>query len=165
MVVLVLGFPGSGKSYFATRLAKVLDADYLNSDRLRKKLFSERFYSKSEKAKIYEVLLKKMQEAIDEEKNLVLDATFHKNQTRKPFITLGKGLISFIEVYANEDVIKERLKKHRPYSDADFSVYQLIKKQWKPLQQPHLTLQSTNDNIESMLQKAIQYLGHDTKTD
>jgi hypothetical protein len=30
--------------------------------------------------------------------------------------------------------------------------------QWEPIEEPHLLLQSTNDNIEDMLQKAANYL-------
>lgn len=158
MVILVCGLPGSGKSYFASRLAETIHAQYVNSDRLRKELFPKRSYSKSEKAKVYEILLNKMEEAINTKTNLVLDATFHLKAARKPFISKGKGSIVFIKIQANEDIIRERLKEDRLFSEADLKVYRLIKKQWEPLEGPHLTLQSTNDNIEAMLQKAVHYL-------
>ena len=158
MVILVCGLPGSGKSYFASRLAEKIHAQYVNSDQLRKELFSKRTYSKSEKAKIYEILLNKMEEAIHLNTNLVLDATFHLKATRKPFISKGKGSLVFIEIQANVDVIQERLKEDRLFSEADLRIYQMIKEQWEPLEQSHLTLQSTNDNIEAMLQKAVHFL-------
>lgn len=165
MIILVCGLPGSGKSYFSSRLAEAINAEYCNSDRVRKELFSKRTYSLSEKAKVYDILLKKMEEAISQKKNLVLDATFHKNTIRDLFIDKSKGDIIFIEVKADENTIKERLKTSRPYSEADHHVYELIKKQWKPLQHPHLKLQSTNDNIETMLQKALQYIKYDKRSD
>ena len=62
MVILVLGLPGSGKSYFAGRLAQKINAEYLNSDQIRKEMFQGRTYSDSEKAKVYEALLQKMTE-------------------------------------------------------------------------------------------------------
>lgn len=159
MVVVVLGLPGSGKSYFANRLAESIDAVYINSDRLRKELFPKRTYSELEKAKVYEVMLKRMDEAIDQRKNLVLDATFYKNKTREPLMAKNRGEVFFIEIQADEDIIKERLKENRPYSEADLGVYQLIKQLWEPLEWPHLTLQSTN--IDAMLEKALQYLKND----
>lgn len=158
MIILVLGLPGSGKSYFAVRLAQKINAEYLNSDQIRKEMFPERTYSDSEKAKVYEDLLKKMKEAIDKGKDMVLDATFYKNKIREPFITNSKGKIAFIEVWADENIIQERLKKPRPYSEADLKVYQLLRQQWEPLKQPHLSLQSTNRNIDSMLRTAVNYL-------
>ena len=164
MVILVCGLPGSGKSYFASRLAETIHAQYFNSDRLRKELFPKRTYSKSETAKVYEILLNKMEEAINTNTDLVLDATFHFKATRKPFISKGKGSIVFIEIQANEDVIRERLKEDRLFSEADLRVYRLIKEQWEALEQPHLTLQSTNDNIEAMLQKAVHYLKNEKRS-
>ena len=166
MIVIVLGLPGSGKSYFASRLAQMLGADYVNSDRLRKELFPKRTYSAEETSKVYGAMFKTMEEAIAHSKNLVLDATFHKNAMRKQLkdSTKGKEQLFFIEVQANENTIKERLKKSRPFSEADFKVHQLIRQQWEPLQIPHLTLESTNDNIDSMLQEAAQYLNHEPKS-
>ncbi|RKN80224.1 AAA family ATPase [Ulvibacterium marinum] len=167
MVVIILGLPGSGKSYFAERLAKMIDAEYINSDRLRKEIFLICVYSDKEKAKVYDMMLQKMKDAIQHHKNLVLDATFHKNETRKPFVTQEKENLFFVQVWADESIIKERLKRNRPYSDADFEVYQRLQQEWEPLEEPHLLLESTDGNIHSMLQKAAQYLGwdDDKKTD
>ena len=163
IVVIVSGLPGSGKSYFASRLSEKIDALYVNSDQLRKEMFAERTYSAVEKAKVYEAMLGKMNEAIIQKNDLVLDATFHKNETRQLFVENAKrnALLYIIEVQADEDVTKERLKKSRPYSEADYNVYQLIHKTWEPLKKPHLRLKSTNENIEYMLQKATQYLKDD----
>lgn len=164
MVVIVLGLPGSGKSYFAERLAEQLDAEYLNSDRLRKELFPKRTYSEKEKAKVYTVMLEKMKEAVRRKKDLVLDATFHKKETRAPFLAKGNAKISVIEVRADEEIIKQRVQKKRPFSEADFDVHKLIKQEWEPLEVPHLVLESTNENVDSMLKQALEYLKHDKES-
>lgn len=164
MVILVMGLPGSGKSFFAERLAQKINAEYYNSDGLRKKMFAERTYSDSEKEKVYEALLRKMQEATNEGKDVVLDATFYKEKIRESFITHSKGRIAFIEVWAKEQLKEERLKKIRQDSEADLEVYRLLKRQWEPVKQPHLTLQSTNENIDAMLQKAENFLKDDKTT-
>ncbi len=161
MIVLVLGLPGSGKSYFASRLAKKIDGSYVNSDHLRKQLFPKRTYSDLEKETVYNVMLKKMKVAITKEKNLVLDATFHKKEIRKLFKKNPNEKIHFIEVWADEGIIKKRLKKSRPFSEADFKIYQLILQQWEPLEETYLSLESTNENIDDMLQKATEYLRDD----
>jgi predicted kinase len=160
MIVIVLGLPGSGKSYFASRLAKRINADYINSDRVRKKMFPDRTYSEQEKQSVYDEMLESMQRVIRQNKNLVLDATFYKAEIRKPFIDeLAKGDgIRLIEIVADEALIKERLKQKRPDSDADFEIYKHLKQEWDPLQEKHLILTSTENNIEDMLQKAIEYL-------
>ncbi len=163
MVVVVMGLPGSGKSYFAERLADQIDADYICSDRLRKELFPKRTYSDSEKASVYDAMLIKMEVAIAQDKNVVLDATFHKHNTREMFAKKRKNGVRIIEIWAEQPIIKERLKKSRPYSDADYQIHQLIKQEWEPLEEDYLRLESTNDNIDDMLQKAMIYLKDDKR--
>ncbi len=168
MIIVVFGLPGSGKSYFAEKLAKKIEADYVNSDRLRKEMFPARTYSEQEKAAVYNVMLAKMRRAVKQNKNVVLDATFHNNETRETFMQAGKkkDRICFIEITASEDLIQRRLQKEREYSEADFEVYKLIRRQWEPLNEPHLMVESTDENIDSMLQKAAAYLEmkDDTRT-
>ena len=132
-------------------------------------MFTKRTYSDQEKATVYNALLLKMKQAVSQNKSLVLDATFHDNEIRKQFIKEmeGKGGIFFIEVTANEHIVRERLKKERPYSEADFKVYTFIQQRWEPMTESHLVLQSTDENIDHMLQKATQYLRqtNDKRTD
>jgi predicted kinase len=160
MIIIVFGLPGSGKSYFAERLAADMGAAYINSDRLRKKMFSSRTYAEQEKEEVYLAMLARMKEAMLQKTSIVIDATFHREKIRKRFIAEagGKGHILFIEVRANEDIIRERLSQPRPDSEADYEVYRLIQKQWQPLKSRHLVLESTNSNIEYMLQKTAVYL-------
>ena len=160
MIVIIFGLPGSGKSYFASRFAKVINAEYINSDRVRKEMFQKRVYSDEEKKAVYDKMLEQMKESVKQKKNLVLDATFHKKDTREMFIEAmrRKEEIFFIEVQADENIIRQRLKKARQYSEADFAVYKLINRQNEPLNEPHLVLKSTDDNIDEMLLKASEYL-------
>ena len=160
MIVIVFGLPGSGKSYFASLLSTLINAEYINSDQVRKHMPGKRTYSLNEKLSVYQEMLLQMKEFLKQKRNLVLDATFYKNDIRKKFMN-GAGLnsdITFIEVIADESLIRERLKTPRLDSDADFKVYKLIKEQWEPLYEPHLILRSTNDNIAEMLLKAADYL-------
>ena len=160
MIVIVLGLPGSGKSYFASRLAEVIQADYINSDQVRKEMFSKRMYSEQEKGAVYNAMLEKMKTVVQLNKDLVIDATFHREDSRQLFIRQlrGKAKFFFIEITANPDVIRRRLKKERPFSEADFDVYELTRHQWQPLSEPHLSLESTDENIDYMLDRAVNYL-------
>lgn len=161
MIIIVFGLPGSGKSYFASRLAKELKAKYVSSDRIRKQLFNIIKYSEQEKMKVYEVMMKEMKEAIHQGEDIVIDATFYLVSIRNKFKeTAGvlKGKIHFIEVWADQKIILERLQVSRDYSDADYSVYLHIKEVFEPLEEEHLILQSTQENIEKMLHAAFKYI-------
>lgn len=160
MIVIVFGLPGSGKSYFASRFAKVINAGYVNSDMIRKEIFKKRVYSDEEKRTVYAKMFDQMKESTKQKTNLVLDATFHKKEIRKMFVDemKEKGGVFFIEIQADEHTTRERLKSPRPYSEADFEVYKLISGQNEPLVEPHLILKSTDDNIDEMLRKASEYL-------
>lgn len=167
MIIIIFGLPGSGKSYFASRLAKKIGAKYVNSDRVRKELFAERDYSDQEKKIVYNHMQADMMQAVVQNNNLVLDATFHREETRKLFTDKiqNKEEIQFIEVQADEEIIRNRVSRKREYSDADFAVYKLILDENEPLLGPHLILQSTNENIDDMLKKAVHYLktNYDTR--
>jgi predicted kinase len=160
MIVVVMGLPGSGKSFFASRLATAIHADYINSDRLRKKMIKRRTYSIKENEFVYDEMLKEMRNGIKQDKSFVLDATFYKSETRNKFKeeTRDAGRTVFIEIIADEALIKKRLQSPREDSEADFTVYKFIQQQWEPIEEQHLILQSTNDNIEDMLKKAVKYL-------
>src|SRR5829696_8788583 len=53
VLVLLVGAPGAGKSRLARRLASELDAQVVESDRVRKQLFAEPRYTGGEHAAVY----------------------------------------------------------------------------------------------------------------
>jgi len=164
VVIIVFGLPGSGKSYFASAFADLIKAEYLNSDKLRMNLLSNRIYSEEEKMLVYDIMLLKVKEAVTHKKNVVADASFYKDSIREKYVEhlKQKAKVLFIEVQAREDLISERLVKARQFSEADFEVYKKIKNQWEPLKKNHLTIHSTDNNLaEILLAALIYFLYHD----
>jgi predicted kinase len=49
MIVIVFGLPGSGKTHFASWFANLINAEYINSDRLRKQRTAPAKYPEKEK--------------------------------------------------------------------------------------------------------------------
>lgn len=159
MVIIILGLPGSGKTYFAKALSKTLRATYINSDSIRETFPGPNRYSRTDKNIVYDMMLKKMLIAMHEGKTVIMDATFYKNDIRRRFTSYVReqGVLHFIEIVADELVIKNRLSA-RQNSHADFGVYQLVKKEWDPIDFRHLTIKSTDNNIDEMISQAIDYL-------
>lgn len=161
MVAIVFGLPGSGKSYFASRLAAKLNAVYLSTDVLRKKLFSKSSYTEAEKMLVYDAMLTALSEALIVNNPVVMDGTFYKALLRTKFEEKAAQYseqIIYIEVAADENLIENRLNLPRQYSEANFEVYLKLKEAFEPLLNSHLTLNSSNDNIDLMLTKAIEHI-------
>lgn len=161
MVVIVFGLPGSGKSYFATRLAKKLNADYVNTDIVRKSLTAKPGYSDEEKQLVYKKILDAVYEHARSRKALVIDGTFYSNDIRDNFKMLAGDLnieLKWIEIKAAEKQIKKRVAKKREFSDADIEVYRLIKEKYAPFKGYYLSLDSKEGEVELMLEKALDYL-------
>ena len=161
MIVIVFGLPGSGKTYFAKHVAEMLGAIYISSDKLRKELFATPSYSSQERMLVYDEMLRRTMQAAEHGKEVVLDATFYTNELREKFIKAVQRTthVFLIEVFADEDLIKERLANPREDSDADFEVYKMLKSKWETFgEDHHLVLQSNNTNITDMLERTADYL-------
>ena len=163
MIIIVFGLPGSGKSYFASRLAERINAGYVNSDKIRKTLFPARTYSQQEKESVYETMQKQTLALLQLNRHVIVDATFHRADRRKKFIDgLSGNAISFIEIWAMANLARQRVEKPREWSEAGPDVLKRITEQWETMTEAHLKIESTNDNIEQMLQQAINHLALDT---
>lgn len=161
MIILVSGLPGSGKSYFAERLAGRISAEYLNSDRVRIELHASGKYSAEDKLVVYKEMLLRTMKAFDDGHDVVVDATFYHHTMREMFLRLAEGykqMLLIIEVVADEALIRERLSRPRKYSEADYQVYEKIRDDFEGITMPHLVLESTDDNLEEMLKSAITHI-------
>lgn len=56
LLILLYGFPGSGKTYFARQLSEQLQAAHVQGDRIRSELFEQPRYDKEENAAISQLM-------------------------------------------------------------------------------------------------------------
>ncbi len=162
LAILVSGLPGSGKTYFAKRFAAAIGATYYSSDIVRKKLIAERSYSEDEKANVYIELEKLFSSALRLGKTVVIDATFIKRLQRDSFRKSAlrcNSNVKFIEIIASEAVIRNRLSQPREDSEADWNVYQALSEIQEPIKLPHLTLSSDQNDVDTMIEEATNWLG------
>lgn len=158
---MVMGLPGSGKSFFARRLADKSDMTYLNSDQVRIELGLRGRYSREDRQKVYAAMAAKTGDLLKEEKPVLVDATFQRKTNRLEFQELAKKRscsVACIWVWAEEGLVEKRLATKRKESDADFLVYQKLKSDFDPMEGDYLNIRSEDGKIDSMLQKALEYL-------
>ena len=68
--------------------------------------------------------------------------------------------IKWIELKAEEKVIRNRVEKKRTYSEADFNVYLKIKALFEPMRLECLQLQTDREkDLQVLVDEAVQYLG------
>jgi len=164
MIIAIFGLPGSGKTFFAKQLASRINGIHVSSDAVRNSLKQQTKYNDAAKMEVYQLMLSLLEKGIADRRAVVLDATFYKESIRNLFRKKAQELnttLYFIEMQADESVIKIRTNEHRQDSEADFGVYLKIKKEFEPLEEDHLVLHTGIEQPESeMLSKALDYINY-----
>jgi hypothetical protein len=154
MVYLIMGLPGTGKTYFAKALSARLSAAHANTDSIRAEQDLMGRYDPDTKEKVYELLLERMLEKARKGEDVVIDATFIRRSIRDGFIEpLEVEGIPFrlIRMDADRSIVKERVSKDRPDSEAGIEVYDELKNKLDPVERDHVILDSGTMDLESML--------------
>ena len=142
-VIIFLGLPGTGKTFLADRLGKELAAMRVSSDRVRGELGLKGDYRPESKQKVYMEMLRRMSSAVKLGNLVVVDGTFSRKDDRELFFQevelLGVPLC-LVQTTASESVIRERVSKPRPDSEANYYVYEQVKAAFEPLTRPVLVV-------------------------
>lgn len=154
MIVIVCGLPGVGKSSLSMRLAPLIDAVVLSSDKVRKELVTKPTYSKDEVRLIYNLILLIAKHLHNAGVNCIIDATFNREKLRKEFKKKLKGPgthVHIVECICPENVVVQRLKaRKKGYSDADFSVYKRMKKEFQRIREAHITVDTSQQPLRAI---------------
>ena len=150
MIVLVCGLPGVGKTTFSKKLAPLINAVILSTDKIRKEIIPNPTYQKEERALIYDVMILLAQYLQQASRNCILDATFNQEDSRnqvKNKLKVSGDQFFIVECTCPEKIIFSRLKNRKEdYSDADVSVYQKMKKIYEPVKSKHITVDTSQDS-------------------
>ena len=82
--ILVMGLPGSGKSYLCARLSKIIDAKWINADQVRKEA-NDWDFSPQGRIRQSNRMRKFSEKAINEGKHALADFVCPTNKTRTDF--------------------------------------------------------------------------------
>lgn len=156
MIILICGYPGVGKTTLANELGPLINAVILSTDKIRKELVYKPNYSEEEKKLIYNILLLIAKYLHNAGINCILDATFNH---QKAIEDIKKGLnltddqFKIIECICPEELIISRIKNRKKgYSDADVSIYRMIKENYEPIQEKHITV-DTSQSLKKIVAK------------
>jgi predicted kinase len=161
MLILILGLPGSGKTTLADAYCARFGALHLNSDVIRRELGLLGQYDPEAKKKVYDALMERTRKSLFEGREVVVGSTFYKESVREPFRRVAaecKVPSFWVEVLAEENTVRERMKKPRADSEADFAIYEKIKAEYEPLEEPHLVVWSDKMPLEKMTEAVREYV-------
>lgn len=149
MLVIVCGLPGVGKTTLSKKLAPLINAIVLSTDKIRKDLIVSPTYEKEERKLIYDVMILLAKYLHSSGTNCILDATFNREESRvdvKKKLGIHDKDFFVIECTCPEEVIIPRLRERKDdYSDAGVDVYQKMKKIYESVKGEHITVDTTLD--------------------
>jgi predicted kinase len=162
--VAVSGLPGTGKSYFCAKLAERLPFVILESDALRKALFSPPSYSPEESARLFRTLHLLIERLLEKGIPVILDATNLSERDRERLYNIADRLdarLILVRVEAPPELVYQRLKARSNgensgnNSDADWEVYRKMKPSVEKISRKHYAVDSSRD-IAPVLAKVVR---------
>ena len=160
--IAVSGLPGTGKSYFCSKLAERLPFVILESDALRKVLFPSPGYSSLESSHLFQAIHLLIKRLLGKGVPLILDATNLSERYRERLYSIADHLdakLVLVRVEAPPQVVRERLKARQGNpgnkSDADWEIYQRMKLSVQKIQRNHYAVDTSKD-ITPVLDKVVR---------
>ena len=162
VLIAVSGLPGSGKTYFCNRLAERLAFVILESDALRKTLFSSPSYSSQESAALFQAVHLLIEGLLKKGISLILDATNLSERYREYLYNIADRLqvkLVLVRVEAPPEVVYSRLKARsgnpEGKSDADWAVYRKMAPAVEQIRRNHYAVDTSRD-ITPVLDKIVR---------
>lgn len=157
---LVFGLPGTGKTTLARALTSALGARHQNSDSMRDELGLRGHYDPGDKQLVYHHLLHQAKQWLNNGEKVVIDATFSRQEERNLWIAQFQPLgipIYWIEMRADEQTIRNRVRQSRPDSDADEEVYVQIREEWDEMKGECLVVDSDQETLDSQVARILEW--------
>ena len=151
-LIVMVGAPGTGKSFLARRIAEVLGADLIQTDAVRKELFPRPRYTNGETKAVYAESRRRLDAGLAAGRRVIFDATNLREHRRALLYEVGEragGVVAVVRAYAPDEVVRARVagRADAPdpldQSDADWRISRLLQKGAQPIQYPHVVVNTT----------------------
>ena len=171
MVVLV-GLPGSGKSYFGRRLGERISIAHVESDWIRKFIFLTPVYNAKENNILFRTCHMLLERLLSQGVDILFDATNLVEANRERLYNIAyktDARLILVKVGAPSDLIFQRLE-HRKYypnvqdnSDADWSIFRKMRSSFEPLRKDHFAVDTSKD-IGLVIEKVVKEIKRHRKS-
>lgn len=153
-LLVVVGLPGTGKSYFCRLLVSRLPLVRLESDALRRLLFGTPTYSALESQRLFAACHRVIKGLLASRRWVVLDATNLRESHRRTLYAIAQrqgARLLVVRLWAPHQVVRQRLLARaqgadpEDHSEADYAVYQRLRRRMDPVHGHHLVVDTSQD--------------------
>ena len=162
VLIVVSGLPGTGKSHFSERLAGRIRLLVLESDSLRKALFSSPDYGSKESSQLFQAIYLLVEKLLKRGISLILDATNLSERFREHLYSITDRLdikLVLVRVEAPPEVVRQRLESRvgnsDSKSDASWAVYRRMLSSVERISRNHYVVDTSRD-IAPVLDKIVR---------
>ena len=153
-LLVLVGLPGSGKSYFARRVVERAPFLVVETDRLRKALTGRPRYTRGENRRLFAACHLLVEQFLGCGFPVLFDATNLTHRSRQPLYRIAESLgvpLAVVEVTAPKETVRRRLSAREAgldtesNSDAGWLVYCRMVPAWEPISREHHTVDTSTD--------------------
>lgn len=116
LLIAMMGYPGSGKTYFSERISKTNNFFHLNSDKVRSELFKEPTFTVSEHKKVFSYIDRRATELLEKGVSVVVDANSplksHRDRLKK-IAHRFKARFLIVHIITSENLAQKRILKRK----------------------------------------------------
>ncbi len=172
LLIVVIGLPGTGKTYFTHLLYQRFPVALLESDSMRAALFKRPSYSQKESAQLFNTCHLLIEELLSKSIPVAFDATNLIEANRRKLYDIadrtGAALI-LVKMKASRKVIRRRLRdrsnitKQGSHSKADWEVYKKLARSEEPIERSHYSIDTSRDvegTLDSIVTEVNRLLGY-----
>jgi len=163
-LILMVGLPGTGKSTLARRLAALLPAPVVESDRVRRVLFKWPRHSLNESRRVHQVCRVLIEDLLRRGSSVIFDATNLIEAHRALIYQIADRLripLVILLITAPPEVVRGRLEGRarqrdpQDASEATWPVYERMQRRVEPIGRPYLEVDTSQD-LEALLPRILE---------